>query len=127
MINLGNEPYKINIKDRIAQIIFQAYTTHDFKEVSELTPTDRGENGFGSTDLKLPVSDESLITTPLVNDGVLTITKESVHLDGHIVSNNSLPKPIHTNTNLIEQYQKHGGNLSHITPYEEQIKAQMKK
>lgn len=34
---------------RIAQIVFQVYLNVEFVEVNELTPTKRGENGFGST------------------------------------------------------------------------------
>lgn len=36
--------------DKIAQIIFQRYETHEMKEVEELSDTIRGEGGFGSTD-----------------------------------------------------------------------------
>ncbi len=35
--------------DRIAQVVFIPYVTGDFVEVDELTKTERGSNGFGST------------------------------------------------------------------------------
>ena len=40
---------KVNAGDRIAQLIIQPYLNFDFNVVDELTDTDRGEAGFGST------------------------------------------------------------------------------
>ena len=54
LINLGQEPVKINEKDKIAQIIFEQYTNHEFKVVDNLDVTDRNEKGFGSSDNKQP-------------------------------------------------------------------------
>jgi dUTP pyrophosphatase len=50
LINLGNEAVKINKGDKIAQIIFENYTSVKMNEVNELDETVRGESGFGSTD-----------------------------------------------------------------------------
>ena len=50
LINLGQENVTINHGDKIAQIIFEQYTNHGFVEVDDLTATDRGNGGFGSTD-----------------------------------------------------------------------------
>lgn len=40
---------RIKAGDRIAQLIVQPYLNFDFNVVDELTNTDRGEAGFGST------------------------------------------------------------------------------
>lgn len=47
--NHTNEDKEIECGERIAQIIFTPYIKEEFEEVSELTDTVRGENGFGST------------------------------------------------------------------------------
>lgn len=39
----------INPGDRIAQLVIMPYITAEFEEVDELSSTDRGEGGFGST------------------------------------------------------------------------------
>lgn len=43
---------KILPNERVAQIIFQKYEAFDLYEVEELTETDRGAGGFGSTGKK---------------------------------------------------------------------------
>lgn len=43
----SNAPYKVG--DRIAQICFDKVVETEFKEVDELSDTDRGEGGHGST------------------------------------------------------------------------------
>ena len=47
--NLSNKPYEVKVNDRIAQIIFHCYEIPKFVECSELSKTDRGKGGFGST------------------------------------------------------------------------------
>ena len=42
-------PQKIMAGDRIAQLIIQPYLNVDFNVVDELTDTERGNSGFGST------------------------------------------------------------------------------
>lgn len=49
LYNLGFKPYRVNAGDRIAQMIIQPYVPVDLEEVEELTESDRGEDGFGST------------------------------------------------------------------------------
>jgi dUTP pyrophosphatase len=49
LINLGEEDFKINIGDRIAQAVVAPVIHAQFEEVEELTDTKRGEGGFGST------------------------------------------------------------------------------
>jgi dUTP pyrophosphatase len=45
----GNESEKYQIGDRIAQIMIIPYPNINFIEVGELSSSDRGEGGFGST------------------------------------------------------------------------------
>lgn len=45
--NLEFAPYKVG--DRIGQMVFMKYPTVILEEVDELSETDRGEGGFGST------------------------------------------------------------------------------
>lgn len=49
LMNNGDEPFKVNIGERIAQIIFEKIFTNDLVEVEELNSTQRGSGGFGST------------------------------------------------------------------------------
>ena len=41
-----------NVGDKIGQIIIMPYPKINFVEVEELSDSDRGKNGFGSTDKK---------------------------------------------------------------------------
>lgn len=50
--NLTNEPVTIELGERIAQICIIPVELCEFCEVDELSDTDRGENGFGSTGSK---------------------------------------------------------------------------
>lgn len=49
MINLGNEDFKINRADRIAQIVFNKVEIPIIEEVEAIELTERGSGGFGST------------------------------------------------------------------------------
>jgi dUTP pyrophosphatase len=49
LINHGREPFEIQRGERIAQIIIAPVSSATFTEVSELTDTQRGAGGFGST------------------------------------------------------------------------------
>lgn len=49
LINLGQEDFPIKRGDRIAQLIIAPFVKVLWEEVDELSPTLRGENGFGST------------------------------------------------------------------------------
>lgn len=49
LINLGDEDFIINDKDRIAQIIVSPVLQANFSITSSLTDTERGCGGFGST------------------------------------------------------------------------------
>lgn len=51
MINLGNQPFKINRGDRIAQMVINKIEIPEIIEVNELDKTERDKGGFGSTGL----------------------------------------------------------------------------
>ena len=46
---IGNENVEYDIGDKIAQIIIMPYPQIEFEEVNELSSTERGSGGFGST------------------------------------------------------------------------------
>ena len=52
MINLGKNDYKIEKGDKIAQLIIQKIESPVIKIVKELSDSERGDNGFGSTGKK---------------------------------------------------------------------------
>lgn len=49
LYNLGDEEYMFFGGDKIAQLIIQPYAAPEMEFVDELAPTERGDNGFGST------------------------------------------------------------------------------
>lgn len=49
LINLGEAPYTVFPQDRIAQGVISKVGKTGFKFMSELTSTDRGAEGYGST------------------------------------------------------------------------------
>lgn len=49
LYNLSGRHYHIKAGDRIAQLIIQKYVPVDLEEVDELTDTDRGSKGMGSS------------------------------------------------------------------------------
>lgn len=52
LINHGKEDFKIEKGNRIAQMIFEKIDQAEFEEVEELSTTDRGDGGFGSSGIK---------------------------------------------------------------------------
>lgn len=52
LINHGQEAFTINRGERIAQMVIAPITQPDFELVSDLSETDRGAGGFGSTGVK---------------------------------------------------------------------------
>lgn len=52
LYNSTSEPFIVNIGDRIAQFKFSRVYEMEFKVVEELSNTDRGQGGFGSTGVK---------------------------------------------------------------------------
>ena len=51
VINLGNESFTVKNGDRIAQMVIMPYEAAEYETVPELSETERGEGGFGSTGL----------------------------------------------------------------------------
>lgn len=51
VINLGDESFTVKNGDRIAQMVIMPYEAAEYETVSELSETERGEGGFGSTGL----------------------------------------------------------------------------
>ncbi len=49
LVNLSNEPFVINPGERIAQAVVAAHARVEWSQVEELSATERGEGGFGST------------------------------------------------------------------------------
>lgn len=52
MWNRGNEPFKVEAGDRIAQLVFVPVVQAEFNIVEEFEQTDRGEGGFGHSGKK---------------------------------------------------------------------------
>lgn len=52
LFNHGENDFVINQGDKIAQLILEKVETPEVIEVESLDETERGENGFGSTDKK---------------------------------------------------------------------------
>lgn len=49
VVNISNEEYTILPDERIAQMVITTYEQPEIKVVTELSNTERGEGGFGST------------------------------------------------------------------------------
>lgn len=49
LINLSKEPVTIEPSERVAQLVIAQYSQAEWVEVTELSQTERGEGGFGST------------------------------------------------------------------------------
>jgi dUTP pyrophosphatase len=52
LINHGTENFEVKRGERIAQMVFNKFETAELLEVDELSETERGEGGFGSTGKK---------------------------------------------------------------------------
>lgn len=52
LLNASDKEFQINKGDRIAQFVIKETLNVKFTEVTELTDTERGEGGFGSTGLR---------------------------------------------------------------------------
>jgi dUTP pyrophosphatase len=49
LMNLGDEPFKVNVGDRIAQLVISPVVHAEITEVEELSSTERNDGGFGHT------------------------------------------------------------------------------
>ncbi|MGY8916279.1 MAG: dUTP diphosphatase [Flavobacteriales bacterium] len=52
LVNLSNVPFTIENGERIAQLVIAKHERAEWTEVEELSQTERGEGGFGSTGVK---------------------------------------------------------------------------
>lgn len=52
LINLSSEPYHIKAGDKIAQLVLASVAYAEFQLVEQLSQTQRGSGGFGSTGFK---------------------------------------------------------------------------
>lgn len=52
LVNLSNEPFTIENGERIAQMVIAQHEQAIWEEVAELSSTERGAGGFGSTGVK---------------------------------------------------------------------------
>ena len=52
LVNLSKEPFTIENGERIAQLVIAQHARAEWIEVKELSSTDRGAGGFGSTGVK---------------------------------------------------------------------------
>ncbi len=52
LINLSDKPYKVEVGDKVAQLMIIPVEIVELEEVDELSETERGEGRFGSTGLK---------------------------------------------------------------------------
>ena len=52
LVNLSKDEFKINHGERIAQLVFSAYSKVDLLEVKSLDESARGIGGFGSSGIK---------------------------------------------------------------------------
>lgn len=49
LVNLSKEPFTIEPGERVAQLVFAKYERLEWQEAAELSETERGAGGFGST------------------------------------------------------------------------------
>ena len=52
LVNVSNEKFVINPGERIAQMVIAKYEKIEWEEVEQLSETERGTGGFGSTGVK---------------------------------------------------------------------------
>ena len=52
LINMSNEDFVVENGERIAQLVIAKYDQAEWIQVAELSETNRGEGGFGSTGVK---------------------------------------------------------------------------
>lgn len=87
LVNLGTQSVPFFVGDKIAQIIIEKYYTPEIQEVTDLSETDRGEKGYGSSDK--PTDQEVIDKIGKVNKDSEKSTEELVR---------SLTRPISLTT-----------------------------
>ena len=58
--NSGKEDYEIKCGDRIAQLVVAPIFTPEVEEVTDLSDTERGAGGFGSTGRGVPLHQSTI-------------------------------------------------------------------
>jgi len=53
LVNLGDQPYQVEKGDRIAQLIIEKVNNRGLQVVTQLDDTERGEQGFGSSNTNM--------------------------------------------------------------------------
>lgn len=66
LFNFGDEPFCVNVGDRIAQLICEKISYPEVVEVQYLADTERGERGFGSTGTNVCIADYHSLTVVLI-------------------------------------------------------------
>lgn len=61
LINLGSEPFHISRGQKIAQLVVAPIAWAQFEEVDELTESQRGSSGFGSTGITYVEIDDEVL------------------------------------------------------------------
>jgi len=49
LANLGDQPYRVEKGDQIAQLIIERIDNRELQEVTQLDETERGDQGFGTS------------------------------------------------------------------------------
>lgn len=49
ILNTGNEDFEIRAGDQVAQVVISPVASVELEDIEELSDTDRGDGGFGST------------------------------------------------------------------------------
>jgi dUTP pyrophosphatase len=86
--NSGDNAHHIHIGDKIAQLVFIKVATLELTIVDELDSTERATQGFGSTDIKLPIEKEQ----PRPSDNVIRTLDSTPNKD--TVTDTELSDPI---------------------------------
>ena len=50
LANLGDQPYRVEKRDPIAQLIIEKFDNRELQQVTQLDDTQRGDQGFRSSD-----------------------------------------------------------------------------
>lgn len=58
LLNLGSEPFHVSKGQKIAQLVVAPVVRGQFEEVDNLTESQRGSGGFGSTDIAYVAIDD---------------------------------------------------------------------
>jgi len=97
--------------DKIAQLLFEPTVQVEFELVDELSQTQRGSGGFGSTDKS-------------INSQVIPITNRSVEVP--VEKNTSSTKNYESKVDILEKWKESSGTLKTPVNYETIIREREK-